>query len=98
LAGATLAAFDLSEAQRLFGLEGELSTIEVIADDGVSSERACRSDLGLASTGAEVVTGARVQEDIDTFAGDLGFLTIACSLAGVAVFVGAFIIKRSGSS
>jgi putative ABC transport system permease protein len=97
LAGATIAAFELSEAQRLFGLEGSLSSIDVVAADGVSSEQVVDRITASLPSGTEAVTGAqRTDEDVETFAGDLGFLTVALlAFAGVAVFVGAFIIQNT---
>ena len=97
LAGATLTAFELSEAQRLFDLEGRLTSIDVIAVDGVTQEQLVETLLAETSDRVEVVTGdQQTQEEIDDFTGGLGFLNTALlAFAGVAVFVGAFVIQNT---
>lgn len=99
LAGATISAFELSEAQRLFNLKGQFSEISANADDGVSAETLKtrvesvlkdRPDL-------EVVTGEQqTKETQDEISQGLGFLNIGLlAFAGIAIFVGAYIIQNT---
>ncbi|HEX2152608.1 MAG TPA: ABC transporter permease [Acidimicrobiia bacterium] len=97
LAGATIAAFDFDEAQRLFGLEGRLDTIDVVAADDVA-EAELLADLATAMpTGTEAVTGQQqTQEQLDDVTAGLGFLNVALlAFAGISVFVGAFVISNT---
>jgi putative ABC transport system permease protein len=97
LAGATLSAFDLEQAQVLFDLEGRLSAIDVLAVDGVDSD-ALVAEISVVLPGtAEVVTGEQqTQEQLDQVTEGLGFLSTALlAFAGIAVFVGAFVIQNT---
>ncbi len=103
LAGATLTAFELSEAQRVFDLEGRFTSIDVIAANGASPEELVDeltasldvSDLGAGSL--EVVTGEQqTQEELDDITTGLGFMTNALlAFAGIALFVGGFVIQNT---
>ncbi len=101
LAGATLTAFELTEAQRVFDLEGRYTTIDVIAADGVSAEALVdglsASLDGDAGGSLEVVTGEQqTQEELDDITTGLGFMTNALlAFAGIALFVGAFVIQNT---
>jgi putative ABC transport system permease protein len=97
LAGATITAFELGEAQRLFGMQGRLSTIDVIAEDGITRESIVDALAEVTPDNTEVVTGEQqTQEEIDKFTQGLGFLNTALlAFAGVAVFVGAFVIQNT---
>ena len=94
LGGTTSAYFDPSTAQKLLGTPGFFDTIDVSADPGVSQgELAGRLDAVLPQ-GAEAVTGATVaQENSDAVEEDLRFVGILFMIfAGIALFVGSFII------
>ncbi len=97
LAGATIAAFDLDEAQRLFGLEGRLDTIDVVAADDVAESELLADLATVIPTGTEVVTGQQqTQEQLDDVTAGLGFLNVALlAFAGISVFVGAFVISNT---
>lgn len=97
LAGATISVFELSEAQRLFGLEGRYSQIDVLAVDGVDPETLTARLQQVLPSGVEAVTGSQqTQEQFDQFTEGLGFLNTALlAFAAVAVFVGAFIIQNT---
>lgn len=97
LAGATITAFELKEAQRLFDMEGRLSSIDVIAEEGISQDELVESLAATTPDRVEVVTGdQQTQEEIDNFTEGLGFLNTALlAFAGVAVFVGAFVIQNT---
>jgi putative ABC transport system permease protein len=97
LAGATMAAFELGEAQRLLGLNGQLNEISVLAAAGVSSDDLTSTLNQILPQELEAVTGADLaQESIDDINEGIGFITTALlAFAGVAVFVGAFIIQNT---
>jgi putative ABC transport system permease protein len=97
LAGATIAAFELAEAQRLLDLEGRFSEISIAAESGVEAD-ALASDIEQAlGTGFDIQTAeASTQDQLDSIAEDLGFLNTALlAFAAVAIFVGAFIITNT---
>ncbi len=97
LAGATTAAFVLSEAQRLLDLEGRLSEIAVASEEGVDAETLA-SDIEAALGEGLVVQTAEAsnQEDLEEISSALSFLTYALlAFAGVAIFVGGFIIANT---
>jgi len=94
LFGATWALFDLSTAQTVLGKQGELDSVSVVADEGVSGVELQREIATVLPEGVEAVTAATVtaeaREQIST---GLGFLRTAFLVfAFVALFVGAFII------
>lgn len=97
LAGATLTAFELREAQRLFDMEGKLSSIDVIAEEGFTQDEMVEALATGTPDRVEVVTGdQQTQEEIDNFTEGLGFLNTALlAFAAVAVFVGAFVIQNT---
>jgi putative ABC transport system permease protein len=97
LAGATLSAFELARAQQLFDLEGRFSVIDVLAEEGVERDALAESIAEVIPTGIEVVTGdQQTQEQLDAVTEGLGFLSIALlAFAGIAVFVGAFVIQNT---
>jgi putative ABC transport system permease protein len=100
LAGASVAIATLAEAQRMAGYEGRIDSISVAGDDGVSP-------MQLKNRVAEALRGDPVtvrtgQEEADRQAGDLqdqlSFLqTGLLVFAGIAVFVGAFVIYNTFS-
>jgi putative ABC transport system permease protein len=97
LAGATLSAFELSQAQQLFDMEGKLSQIDVLAAEGVDTEALVSAVSEVVADNIEVVTGdQQTQEQLDAVNEGLGFLNTALlAFAGVAVFVGAFVIQNT---
>jgi putative ABC transport system permease protein len=97
LAGASLSIFTLDEGQRLFDLEGQLTSIDVLGLDEVEPEALVDAIAPLLPEGAEVVTGdQQTQEQLDSVTEGLGFLNTALlAFAGVAVFVGAFVIQNT---
>jgi putative ABC transport system permease protein len=94
LGGTTSAYFDTATAQRLLGVPGMYDTIDVSADEGVSQRTLVERLDAVVPAGAEAVTGATVaQENADATAADLKIVGILFMIfAGVALFVGAFII------
>ena len=94
LFGATWALFDLPTAQRVLGREGQLDSVSVVADQGVSGVELQRRIAQVLPEGTEAVTAATVTSEAqDQISTGLGFLRTAFLVfAFVALFVGAFII------
>ncbi|HYJ66933.1 MAG TPA: FtsX-like permease family protein [Nocardioidaceae bacterium] len=94
LGGSTSAYFDPATAQRVVGTPGAFDQIDVKADDGVSDTALASRLDAAAPQGAEAVTGQTVADEAsDSVAEDLKFLNILLGIfAGIALFVGSFII------
>jgi putative ABC transport system permease protein len=97
IGGATLAGFDLPTAQRIFDKEGKLDEIAVAAQQGVSDEELVQTLQPILPANTEVQTAAEQArsdaEDTDEF---ISFLqTFLLVFAGVALFVGSFVIANS---
>jgi putative ABC transport system permease protein len=94
LFGATWALFDLPTAQNVLGREGQLDSVSVVAEEGVSGVELQRRIAEVLPEGAEAVTAATVTSEAqDQISTGLGFLRTAFLVfAFVALFVGAFII------
>ena len=97
LLGATLAIFEFDTAQRVFEREGRVSNIAIRTAEGADVALVQAQIAELLPERVEVVTASQqVDDDNSEFAGDLGFInTLLLVLAGVAVFVGAFIIQNT---
>ncbi len=94
IGGATVAAFDLPTAQRVVGLNGRLDQIAVTAQPGVSPEALIKNIAPILPATAQVLTRDQEQKaqlkDIDK---GLGFIQqFLLAFAGIALFVGAFVI------
>jgi putative ABC transport system permease protein len=99
LGGATLALFDTSTAQQLLDKEGKFDSIEVAGEEGLSeSELRDRVQTALPE-GVEAETAADVSdEQSDAIQEGLGFFsTFLLVFAGIALFVGAFLIFNTFS-
>jgi len=94
LGGATWALFDLPTAQRVLGRQGELDSVSVVGEPGVSAVGLQQRIADVLPKGVEAVTAATVTSEAqDQIATGLGFLRTAFLVfAFVALFVGAFII------
>jgi putative ABC transport system permease protein len=94
LGGTTAAYFDTATAQRVLGFPGHFEEIDVSAQPGVSQEELARRLDSVLPRGAEAVTGATAaQESSDAVSSDLRVVGIVLMVfAGVALFVGSFII------
>jgi putative ABC transport system permease protein len=94
LGGATFAIFDISTAQALLDKEGQLDTVQAAAEDGVTPEELVgriREELGPSVTvrsGAE--QASEESDETATFTTIIRYFLLA--FAGVALFVGAFVI------
>ena len=94
LGGTTSAYFDIPTAQRVLGTPGHFDTIDVSADQGVSQTELAHRLSAVVPPGTEAVTGATVaQENADAIKANLTFVWILFGIfAGIALFVGSFII------
>ena len=99
LAGATVAVFDTATSQELFDKQGQYDSIEVIAEEGVTPhELAGRIQEVLPPELAAETTTDVVEEQSTAIKDALGFFNTALLIfAGIALFVGAFIIFNTFS-
>jgi len=97
LGGSTLAIFETETAQRVLDAEGEFDSITVGAVEGVAPPKLRERIAAIVPKDVEVATATRVaQEQAGAVKEALGFLNTALLVfAGVALFVGAFIIYNT---
>jgi putative ABC transport system permease protein len=97
IGGATLAGFDLPTAQRLFEKEGKLDEIAVAAEPGVSDEELVANLEAVLPSNTQVRTGAaQAAEDASETNEFITFLQgFLLAFAGIALFVGSFVIANS---
>ncbi|MFL5842223.1 MAG: ABC transporter permease, partial [Thermoleophilaceae bacterium] len=98
--GASIAILPLHEAQILTGNEGKLQGISVTADPGVSAQQLKqRVRAALPAPAVDVRTGTeQAKKQSSDIRDNLKFLRVALlAFAGVAVFVGGFIIFNTFS-
>jgi putative ABC transport system permease protein len=99
LAGATLAAFDLPTAQRIFGEVGHYDSVDVLAKAGTNKAALERSIAKVLPAGVEVVTGQTVaDEQTNSINQALSFFSTALLVfAFISLFVGGFTIFNTFS-
>ena len=99
LLGATITSFELETARRLFDKEGRFDDIYASAEPGVDPDELAGRIRAVVGPDVEVGTTAdRVDSERAAVADALGFLSTALlAFAGVALFVGAFIIANTFS-
>jgi putative ABC transport system permease protein len=97
LGGATLAGFDLATAQRLFNKEGKLDDIRAAAKQGVSPQQLVNEIKPILPPGTQVRTGTeQAKKSADATNSFLSFFkTFLLAFAGIALFVGSFVIANS---
>jgi putative ABC transport system permease protein len=99
LGGATFSVLTLPEAQKLTGKEGKLDQIEVAADASTSPEQLAANLKAALPSDFDVKTGAQEtqsqRDDISEFTGLIK--TALLIFAGVALFVGSFLIFNTFS-
>ena len=97
IGGATLAGFDLPTAQRLFDKEGKLDEIAVAAAAGVSEPELVRAvDQTLPPSAQIKLAGEQAAEDASETNQFITFLQgFLLAFAGIALFVGSFVIANS---
>jgi putative ABC transport system permease protein len=94
IGGSTAAYFETDAAQRLIGRPGTFEQVIVSADPDVTQAQLAARIRAVLPGGAEVITGAALAKEFSVSIHEsLNFLTILLEIfAGVALFVGAFII------
>ena len=99
LAGASLTAFDLETAQALLGAGDGLTGIDVLAADGRSDEQVRDAVAAAVGSDFEVKTAAETADELtESLEEGLSFINIFLLVfAGVALFVGSFIILNTFS-
>src|SRR3954454_19329104 len=94
LGGATFAVFDVTTAQKLFGLEGRYLTIAAAARPRVSASRLVSELRSLVPASAEARTGAaeaaEAEHDVAGFVKYIRYFLVGFGF--VALFVGGFVI------
>jgi putative ABC transport system permease protein len=97
LGGATLAGLQLTTAQRLLGRVGKLDEIRASAKPGVSPAKLVDEIRPILPRDTQVRTGAQqAKQDSSSITNFLSFLkTFLLVFAGVALFVGSFVIANS---
>jgi len=97
IGGATLAGFDLPTAQRLFDKEGKLDEIAVAASAGTTDAQLISNIEDALPEGAQVRTGqAQAEDDASSTNEFITFLqSFLLAFAGIALFVGSFVIANS---
>lgn len=97
LAGATLAAFEIKEAQRVLGHLDGYTGIDVKAETNVTPEELKANIDKVLPAEFESITGEQQSnEQLDEINTNLGFINTALlAFAGIAVFVGSFIIQNT---
>src|SRR5215207_4563923 len=94
LGGTTGAYFDSATAQQVLGTPGVFDAINISAATGVTPDQLVQRINSVLPDGTEAVTGATVvKESTDAVNEDLKFVGILFGIfAGIALFVGSFII------
>jgi putative ABC transport system permease protein len=97
IGGATLAGFDLPTAQRLFEKEGKLDEIAIAAEPGVSDQELAAAVADVLPADTQVRTAAaQAEEDASDTNEFITFLQgFLLAFAGIALFVGSFVIANS---
>ncbi|HEU4866961.1 MAG TPA: FtsX-like permease family protein [Actinomycetota bacterium] len=99
LGGATLAIFDLPTAQEVFNKPGEVDSIDISAENGVSVVELRESLEEVLPDGVEAADAQEVAAEISgAIKEGLGFFNTALLVfAGISLFVGAFLIFNTFS-
>src|SRR5215469_13300646 len=99
IAGGSMVIFDTRTAQRLFGLAGRYSQIDVAATQAVSPQRLRARVAAVLPSGVEALTAVSAEaSQARQLNHQLRFLTYFFGgFAGVALFVGAFVIWNTFS-
>jgi putative ABC transport system permease protein len=94
LGGATMVVFDLPTAQELFGLNGRLTEIDVRAKDSISPAKVVAQIKPILPANARALTvDEQIKEDQSEWSSFAKIIRYALlTFAGIALFVGAFVI------
>jgi putative ABC transport system permease protein len=97
LAGATLTAFDTATAQQVIGEPDTYSSVSVAAAAGVSQPELTQRVRGVLPAGLEAISGKQfAAESSNSFKQALSIInTFLLVFAGIALFVGSFIIYNT---
>ncbi|HEX4747844.1 MAG TPA: ABC transporter permease, partial [Gaiellaceae bacterium] len=97
IGGATLAGFDLPTAQRLFGKVGKLDEIAIASKPDVPPAELVAQVEEILPPDTQIKTGEeQAQADADETNEFISFLqTFLLAFAGIALFVGSFVIANS---
>ncbi|HKR98453.1 MAG TPA: ABC transporter permease, partial [Candidatus Dormibacteraeota bacterium] len=97
LGGATLAGFTLPTAQDIFRKRGKLDDIRVAAKPGVSPQRLVDQIRPILPPATQVRTGAEQAQKASSSTNSFlsFFRTFLLAFAGIALFVGSFVIANS---
>jgi putative ABC transport system permease protein len=97
IGGATLAGFDLPTAQRIFDKKGKLDEIAVAAAQGVPESQLVEDLKQILPATAEVrLASEQAEEDAEDTNEFITFLQgFLLAFAGIALFVGSFVIANS---
>jgi putative ABC transport system permease protein len=92
--GATLAGFDLPTAQQLFDRQGKLDNIQAVAKPGVSPQRLVKELRSALPKSMTIRTGQQEasKASSDTSKQISAFQYFLLAFAGIALFVGSFVI------
>ncbi len=97
--GATLAVFTTPTAQRVLGLPGQFSAVAAAADPGISQQELASRVQEVLPDGLEAVTGKDLTQEQQSQTRQIvgSFSTFLLVFAGVALFVGCFLIYNTFS-
>ena len=97
IGGATLAGFDLPTAQKIFDKEGKLDEIAVAAEQGVAETKLVQEIENVLPPSAEIkLASEQAKEDASDTNQFITFLRgFLLAFAGIALFVGSFVIANS---
>ena len=97
LAGATLVAFTLPEAQRLYDLVGKVQSIDVAVASGANVDTVSQEIQAILPPEAKVVSAAQVVSDSQKGVSGVVdiFGNVLLGFAGVTLFVSAFLISNT---
>lgn len=95
--GATIVMVDVDSGLARLAPDGQVANIEIYAEDGVDPDVLVENLASLTGPDVEAVTGADLRADAKAEIDDmLGFVvTFLLVFAGIALFVGAFIISNT---
>lgn len=99
LAGANIVLFETSVAQETVGKPGKFEQIAVVGGEGVSQQQLVDDLVAVLPNGTEAISGDAITEENQSDVADqLGFFTTFLLIfAGIALFVGSFIIYNTFS-
>ncbi|HEX9258351.1 MAG TPA: ABC transporter permease, partial [Acidimicrobiales bacterium] len=97
--GASFALFEMGQAQEFVGKPGMIDSVEARGDGSVSEEELASRVRAALDGSVETLTGTEITEESQSAIQDaLGFFNILLMVfAGIALFVGAFIIYNAFS-